>query len=228
MRNAGTFLQNFISAVLVICAILVTASVVYRSFNSDQHGRSKFTYVPNWKRLLIGRPVSIGSSSAQIKIIEFSDYQCPYCRELEPQLIDLAKKYPARFAIVRYNFPLVKIHSGALPAAVASVCAGAQHVYYKFQQEMFRAKLINIKRSDIVALARSAHVPNVQEFKECLGTKSAIRKVDQDIRIGKRIGVTGTPTMIINGKLVEGFYSAHAIREMANESHNTSYLARLF
>jgi len=215
MAIPRNLLPNIFTGILVICAVIVTSLSVHQYLVGRNAAAAPPTHVEDWQRLLTNRPVNVGSTGAALKIIEFSDYQCPYCRQIEPNLQALVKRNQNKVAIVRYDLPLTQIHPYAFKAAIASRCAAAQGVYEPYETELFH---VDLASADWVGLAREAKVPDVPRFSSCLDSKETASLVEADIKTADRIGISGTPTLVINGKVLPGAVSDQALDQLISEN----------
>lgn len=164
----------------------------------------------------------LGRQDAKIAIIEFSDFQCPYCKrftdnafkQIKENFIDTGKvQYVAR------DFPL-NFHPQAMPAAIAATCSFKQDSYWPMRDVLFS----NPKQlgDDLYQKAATDLSLNMQEFADCLKDQSVADKVEGDLALGKSLGVRGTPSFIIgrveNGELIEPQIVVGAQRYPAFES----------
>ncbi|MGX5201116.1 DsbA family protein [Aliikangiella sp. IMCC44632] len=144
-----------------------------------------------------------GPKNAPVTIIEFSDFECPYCEKADATLRQLLKKYPDSIKVVYKHYPL-DFHKNAQIAAEAGVCAAEQSNQYFWQlhDQMFSQRR-NLSLGVIKDSAKSIGL-NYQEFNTCLASTRPAKKVAQDMRQGAQVGVTSTPVFFINGKLLQG------------------------
>jgi protein-disulfide isomerase len=145
----------------------------------------------------------LGPADAPITIIEFSDYECPYCQkwhiEVLPRLIE---KYGDQMRLVYRDFPLVGMHSNAAPAAEAANCAGDQDKYWEFQELLFNGEMA-LTRKTYEAYAQQLKL-KTDEFNECLDDRRYQQEVEADYNYAGKLGVQSTPTFFINGLAVIG------------------------
>jgi protein-disulfide isomerase len=145
----------------------------------------------------------IGSASAKVTIVEFSDFQCPFCSKGAAVVHDLKKKYGDKVKIVFKNFPL-PFHQNARGAANASFCANEQSVeaFWKLHDWMFE----NQEKLDIPSLKEAGKKIGVKAdvFAQCLDSMKYSAKIDSDMKEGQDVGVKSTPTFFVNGQLVSG------------------------
>ena len=146
-----------------------------------------------------------GDPRAPVTIVEFSDYQCPFCRKTESVLKGLLDKYAGRVKLAYMDFPLREIHPRAEAAAEASRCAGEQGKFWEFHDSLF-ADPAKLDDSDLIARARTLGLQE-QPFRACLTGGKFTRSVDADREAGIRAGVAGTPGFFINGVFLSGAQS---------------------
>jgi protein-disulfide isomerase len=145
---------------------------------------------------------SIGPSDAPITIVEFSDYQCPYCQSWYQQTFDqLMANYPDKILFVYRDLPLPG-HPESLPAAEAANCAGEQGAYWKFHNDLFSGQY---------SLGRAAYEQYASDlgmdtaaFSACLDDHRYQAEVKADYADAVRIGLSGTPSFVINGRILVG------------------------
>ena len=146
---------------------------------------------------------SIGSADAPVTIVEFTDYDCPYCRryymETFPQIME---RYGDQIRYVVRHFPLVSMHPEAVKAAEAAECAAEDGRFFEFNDLIMRG----VPSLDIESLKQYAADigVNTADFNRCLdeGTKAVV--VQQDLRDGYMLGVRGTPNFFVNGYALQG------------------------
>jgi protein-disulfide isomerase len=162
---------------------------------------------------------SIGPSDAPITIVEFSDYQCPYCtrwhEETYQQLMDA---YPNQIRFVYRNYPL-SFHQNALLSAQAALCAGDQNQYWAYHDKLFAEKAL-INNAEGTTLEASSYVGfagdlglDTAAFETCLTSEKYLKQVQDDVTFANNLptengepAVGGTPTFFINGKRLVGAY----------------------
>jgi protein-disulfide isomerase len=145
---------------------------------------------------------SVGSSSAPVTLVEFSDFQCPFCQRLAPTIKQVQKAYGDKVRIVWKDFPLTQIHPQAFKAGEAAHCAGDQGKFWEFHDRLF-ANQDALQPSDLKQHA-SALGQNATTFASCLDSSKHGERVRNGVALGSRLGVNSTPTTYINGRLVAG------------------------
>jgi protein-disulfide isomerase len=142
-----------------------------------------------------------GSSKAQVTIVAFSDFQCPYCSRVLPTMDKLVKEYPDKVRIFFKHNPL-PFHSDAPLAAQAAVAAEAQGKFWQMHDILFKNQA-NIKRPDLEKYAAEIGL-DVAKFKQDIDSPATKKRVDDDLELGKKLGVQGTPNFFINGRPIRG------------------------
>jgi len=147
---------------------------------------------------IAGSPVR-GPSDAPVTIITFSDFQCPYCSALAPQLEQVLAQFPEQVKLVFKHFPL-RNHRFALKAAVASMAADAQGKFWPFHDRLF-ANFNQLSDEKILDIAKEVGL-DVERFKKDMSTPALLAAVQKDMQQGRELEVRGTPTVFINGRLL--------------------------
>jgi protein-disulfide isomerase len=145
---------------------------------------------------------SIGPENAPITIVEFSDYQCPYCRRWHDQVYQsLLNAYPGKIRFVYRNLPLTSIHPEAFPAAEAAQCAGEQNAYWPFHNKLFSSD--SLGNSVYIQYARELGL-DLSSFENCLSEHKYKEAVQADLDFAVQLGARSTPTFFINGLAIVG------------------------
>lgn len=154
---------------------------------------------------------SKGPADAPLTIIEFSDFECPACGMAFRDLHDLSDRHPDLVRIVFHHFPLdsdcnpnvtTRMHRFACQAAIASECAARSGKFWEYHDLLFRGQ-DKLGRDDLIAKATGLGIP-AAEFTACLDDPSTRARVVSDANAGGKLGVKSTPTMVLNGRTVEG------------------------
>lgn len=146
---------------------------------------------------------SFGSADAEITIIEFSDYECPYCRRWHqdtwPQIKEI---YGDKVRLIYRDFPLESIHPNATPAAEAANCAGEQDRYEEFNEMLFtRDNPLNADTFESYAVEVGL---DLASFQQCVSERRYQDEVQADLAYASELGVRSTPTFFVNGLAVVG------------------------
>ena len=148
-----------------------------------------------------GHP-SKGPATAPVTIVEFSDFECPYCGGLYPTLKRVEDTYKDKIRIVYRQFPLNNIHPRAQKAAEASLCANEQNKFWQLHDAMFNDQK-NLTVDDLKAKAAALSL-NAATFATCLDSGKHAAAIQSSLEEGNRLGVDGTPALFINGRYLGG------------------------
>ena len=159
---------------------------------------------------LAGRPTK-GKTDAKVTIVEFSDFQCPYCSRAVGEVEKIVKAYPNDVKVVFMHFPLTSIHPQAKPAAIASQCANAQGKFWEYHDAVF-ANAKELGDDKLEAHATNAGL-DIDKFKACLKDPATAAFVDKDMKQGTDAGVQGTPSFFINGEPHQGIPSLDVVKQ---------------
>jgi len=144
---------------------------------------------------------STGAQNGPITIVEFSDFQCPYCAAAVPQINAVLKAYPTQVKLIFKQYPL-EMHSQANLAAAAAIAAQRQGRFWQMHDALF-AHHDDLSRETILALA-SQNGLNMNQFQKDLDSTEVHESVIRDVQDGDHAGVEGTPTLFINGQRYNG------------------------
>jgi protein-disulfide isomerase len=155
-----------------------------------------------------------GSRSAGVKIIEYSDYQCPACATASKMIDEAIKEHPDEVSLEHRHFPL-PMHPNAFRAAVFAECAGVQDKFWAFHDTLFRTQASWVKMANVDLyfkdLAMGLGVDGVM-LQACVGSDAIKNKIQADVAVGKTKGIESTPTFFIGDKRVVG--STNLAREL--------------
>jgi predicted DsbA family dithiol-disulfide isomerase len=155
---------------------------------------------------------SRGPESAPVTLVEFSDFQCPFCLQFTQTLKEIERIYSGRVRIVYRQFPIESIHPQAVKAAEASLCAADQHKFWELHDTMF-ADHRNLSVERLKQMAASVGLDKTR-FDACLDSGAHGGTVAADLAEGLRVGVNGTPALFVNGiPLQQGALPLEVVRE---------------
>jgi len=157
---------------------------------------------------------SKGPKSAPILLVEFSEFQCPFCKRTRPTLDKILNKYGSKVRYIFRDFPL-SFHKQAKSAANAANCAQEQGKYWEFFEQLWKSqgkhsneKLIEIGQG--IGLSMSP-------FKACVESEKYFSEIDKDQKAGSEMGVTGTPAYFVNGVFLSGAQPYERFEEIIEE-----------
>jgi protein-disulfide isomerase len=193
-----------VNGILVLCAIVITGFVARREFKQPpttttaQNLPTESTpiYISNWRTHILDGHL-MGSSAAPVQLVEFADFECPFCATFHNNVKVLRERYPAQIALTYVHFPLSG-HRFAEPAARVAECAGEQGHFESMYDRLFdHQESFGLKPWD--EFATEAGVPDRAAFDTCIRSTGPIPRVAEGKSLGKELDVQGTPTLIING-----------------------------
>jgi protein-disulfide isomerase len=141
---------------------------------------------------------SAGNADAPVSIIEFSDFQCPFCRAAQPALKRIRERWGGQVRHVFKHFPLEQ-HQHAMQAARATLCAGRQDQFWAMHDKIFAATELS---DAVVRDAAAAAGLRMSEYESCMRSEETDAQVRKDVVVGRTVGVTGTPAFFVNSELV--------------------------
>ena len=163
--------------------------------------------------VVIGDAPVRGDSNAPITIVEFSDYQCPFCKRSQATLKKVEEKYSGKIRMVFKDFPL-SFHARALPAAQASRCAGEQGKFWEFHDKLFSSS--GLSDDDLRRYAEELSL-DTGAFGSCFTSNKHASAVSADASQGRSLGVTGTPAFFINGRFLSGAQPVEAFSTIIDD-----------
>jgi len=156
-----------------------------------------------------------GPVDAPVTIVEFADFQCPYCLQLIAALDQVEETYADKVRLVYRQFPIASIHPNAEKAAEASLCADEQGQFWEMHDAMFQDQL-GLYVDGLKEMARSIGLAG-SDFDNCLDSGRYADDVARDLAAGRSAGVTGTPALFINGRLLEGIQRFETIARIVDD-----------
>jgi protein-disulfide isomerase len=149
----------------------------------------------------LSRAPSRGPSSAAVTLVAFCDFECPFCRRVQPTLAELERRYGPDLRIVFKQLPLA-IHENAKLAAIATFAADEQGSFWQLHDALFDTRT-QPDRMELERLADDVGL-DVERFRSALDSAELAERVEQDVADATRLGIRGTPTFLVNGKKLAG------------------------
>ncbi|MFQ5876360.1 MAG: thioredoxin domain-containing protein [Acidobacteriota bacterium] len=169
---------------------------------------------PPRTRVALDDDAARGPEGAPIVIVEFSDYQCPYCKRAEATVEQVLSMYGDKVRLVYRDYPL-SFHKNAQTAAEAAECADEQGKFWQMHKAIF-ADQSKLATEQLVETAASIGL-DADAFRECLDSGRYAEEVRKDLEDGQRYGVTGTPTFFINGIMMVGAKGVDSFAEIIDQ-----------
>jgi protein-disulfide isomerase len=172
--------------------------------------------MPPTAEVNVSKAYTHGSESAPVVLVEFADYQCPYCQKVNPQIQQLKKEFGDNLTVIYKDFPL-PMHHGSEKAAEASRCAGEQGKFWEYHDVLYYSKLL-----DVDQLKEHARVLKLDgdRFDTCLDSGAETNAVKKDLDEAKSLGLTGTPSFFVNGHFVSGVVEYAALKDIVSQQMN--------
>lgn len=199
-------LINSAIVVLAVCAIITTGLVIQKTLRgSETSPLQKVVEVRDWKSLA-DAGVRAGSDTAKVVIVEFSDFACPYCALMVSPLTEISRKYPETVAVIYRHFPR-EGNPGAHRAATAAECGRQQDRFLQVRSILFQNQktVVSDDSGDLLdSLIGNIDGLDMNSFSRCMSDSSTSRVVDVDVEAGKIVGISATPTIVVNNKMISG------------------------
>ncbi len=202
----------YLPVAIMIAAVLISGSIVYTKSGSNQNLKGVVAQPSSQKvDVSIDDDPFLGLASAPVKVIEFSDFQCPFCRAFWSNALPSIKKDyidTGKVQFVYRDFPL-SFHPASVVSALATDCANEQGKYWEMNNKIFSEQekqgtgTITYGVSELKKWAKDIGL-NVSQFNQCLDSQKYKSEVDKDTADGTKAGVSGTPTLYINGQQIVG------------------------
>jgi protein-disulfide isomerase len=154
-----------------------------------------------------------GVQTAPIRLVEFADYQCPYCQKVHADLKKLQQEMPGEILFVYKDFPLPN-HNLAEKAAEASRCAEQQGKFWEFHDTLFERHRLEVP--DLKELARTLKLDG-DRFDHCLDSGEEAAGIEKDVKEGERLGLSGTPSFFLNGHFLSGALTLAKLKDAVGE-----------
>ncbi|MBU0554337.1 thioredoxin domain-containing protein [Myxococcota bacterium] len=165
-----------------------------------------------------------GPADAPITIVEFADYECPYCVRAHPALNAVKTRYPGKIRVVFRDFPL-SFHQKARPASIAARCAGQQGHFWRLHERFFSGES-DLSPADIEATLKGIKGFDMDKFAACQADPAIDAAIDADMALGQSLGVSGTPAFFINGVPLSGAQPAQAFFDIIDAELKRAALAQ--
>jgi protein-disulfide isomerase len=158
---------------------------------------------------------SEGKADAPVTVVEFSDFQCPFCQRVMPTLKELRTKYGDRMRLVWKDFPLTQIHPQAFVAAQAGNCAREQGKFWEYHDKLFGNQSA-LQPDALKKYAADAGL-DAAKFNQCLDSAKYEPRVRDALGVGGRLGITSTPTVFVNGRMINGAQPIEVFQAVIDE-----------
>lgn len=185
------------------------------SYLSTLHEGNKVRILlsPPVSNVALGATPTQGVPNAPVLLVEFADYECPYCQKVHSELKKIQAEFAGKLTFAYKDFPL-PMHSHAEKAAESARCAGAQGKFWEFHDLIFSSKQLEI--AQLKEHARTLKL-DTSSFDKCLDSGEQAAAVRKDLAEGQSLGLTGTPSFFLNGHFFSGAVDYAGLREMVEK-----------
>ena len=227
MKKKPTSLRDHLSiatnaALLIVLGVLLAIILRDRVFESGDVGEPELALVEDWE-LVLDKPVSRGSERAAVKVVEFFDYQCPYCLQLEDAVQELMQDDSTSANFAMYHFPLDS-HPMAYDSAVAAECAARQGKFLEYHDALFRLET-DVTTDVLVEVASEMGLDEMELFTTCLDRRETSQLVERDLRLARELGLRAVPALVVNGEIRYGVVTLSDLRALIERAGETAYVA---
>ncbi len=219
-NSPGPFI---VPGAILLAGILIAGAVIYSNSSTAPGSKNTVELDRGTNPLAYGKPEIgdladddpfLGSPDAPVTLVEFSDFQCPFCRKLFREVLPgIEEKYikTGKVRFVYRDFPLSSIHEMAQKYAEAGECADEQGKFWQMHDKIFEEQekrgggtVFDYTVADVKLWAREIGLEDGVQFDQCLDSDKYLEEVQKDFRDGELAGILGTPGTFINGRLIPG------------------------
>ncbi len=185
--------------------VVMESVKAYQLKKQEQQQKAQMAFLQRMKanpKSVIGSSPTTGASEQKIVLVNFSDFQCPYCAKAHQTLKQFIAKHQGQVTLVYKHLPLTSTHPEAMSAAKASWAAGQQGKFWEFHDALFENQ-DKLSESFYVTTAKALNL-DIKQFNQDRNSSAAIAAINKDIQLAKEIGVDSTPRLAMNGEPVNG------------------------
>lgn len=216
--SAASKLDRLFSVLITVSAMIVAISVAHRSFFAQPAPRTaqerEPVFVDDWKEGL-DAGVRLGPDTAPVTIVDVADLECPVCRAFYSTVREIQQEYPDAVSVIHVSFPL-SYHKFAMPAARAAECADRAEKFREWIGVVYdKQDSLGVKSWG--SYAADAGIPDTTAIVRCALDAAKVERIEAGLAFGERIGLTGTPTVLINGWMLSGPPSKERLRVLVEQ-----------
>lgn len=196
-----SMLERLSSALLTVAAVVAATVLVMDRISPPKRDTGRrLEYVKDWQMQTESLGVLLDDSSRAVKVVVFTDFQCPFCRRMDSTLTALVQRHPEKVARLVVHFP-IPAHQFAMASARAFECAASQGRALEMHEALYTAQE-KFADSAWPDFAKAAGVPDSVAFDACRKSPAPSR-INRGIEFGQRLAISGTPTVLVNGWLID-------------------------
>lgn len=185
--------------------VILESVQAYQQRQQDELQKSRQSFLQQLKtnpKAVIGESPTLGAAAQKIVLIEFSDFQCPYCSRAHNTVNQFMAKHQDQVTLVYKHFPLVSIHPQAMPAAQAAWAAQQQGKFWEYHNALFEQQK-QLSEELYGAIAKNLNL-DLDKFNRDRNSSAAKTAIQKDMQLGQGLGLEGTPFFILNGETFSG------------------------
>lgn len=220
-----THAQFLLPGAILVAAIIISATLIFTRNPGSPKGAAQIGNAPQGQTEPVDMKVNsddyvLGNKDAKVTIVEYSDFQCPFCEKFwEETLPQIKKQYidTGKVRFVYRHFPLA-FHSSAKPAALATECAGEQGKFWQMHDKIYeeQERTPQFAAADLKKWAVAISL-DTAKFNQCFDSEKYAKKLSSDLASGQAAGVSGTPTVFINGQKIVGAQPYESFKSVIEE-----------
>lgn len=200
-------IMDVVIIALSAATIVTLVSAVRRRLPQDETSQGPtIRSIPGWEDYIGGHLVPMGRPNARAVIVEFGDFECPFCVRFAHVLDTVAARVPGGVRLYFRHYPIQK-HAYAHAAAIASECAAQQGRFDDFYHLAYKSG----KSLSLVLEAEPERLPDSRAFRACIRSPASRRRIAEDSLAAVRLGVTGTPGVLVGNTFIAGTPSAELL-----------------
>ena len=196
---------RLVAIVAALVVLLVAVVVVFAQRQAAPPPTPTAEVLPSTRNYPVGTTPEgypyKGNPDAKVTVVEYSDYQCPFCRRAEPTVSQLLTEYGDKIRFVYRDYPL-QFHQRAMPASIAAHCGAEQGKYWQFHENLMKEQG-DLSDDDLKKRATAIGLDGAK-FAACFEAKKVQPAIDVAFKEGQSLGVTGTPSFFVNGRMIVG------------------------
>ncbi|MBW4541134.1 MAG: thioredoxin domain-containing protein [Myxacorys chilensis ATA2-1-KO14] len=185
--------------------VIIESVQAYQKQQQDEQRKIQQSFIQNLQRnpkAVIGKSPTKGAKQGKAVLVEFSDFQCPYCASASKTLREFVEKHSSEVTLTYKNFPLTGIHDQALPAAKAAWAAGEQGKFWEFHDALFEGQK-RMGEAFYLETAKGLGL-DVDRFNRDRTSQTAAAAIATDVDLAEKLGIEGTPFFVMNGRTFSG------------------------
>jgi protein-disulfide isomerase len=195
--------------------VILESVQAYQQQQDGQLQQARQTFLEQMKtnpKAIIGSSPATGASTQDIVLVEFSDFQCPFCARAHQTIQQFMKAHQDQVTLVYKHFPLTQIHPEALNAAKASWAAQQQGKFWEYQNALFTQQ-DQLGEELYLAIAKQLNL-NLDQFNRDRQSQQAQAAIEKDIQLAESLGISGTPFFVMNGETFSGAVELSKMEEV--------------